>query len=273
MKPAGIGARRAAWIFGLLILVGSVFFFQSAYVTSGFDWDDSGEFYIFSHAAVPPLLLGLGVAAAMWLTGLRGRERTVLEWIPTIAVCLALALLTGMPLLGGRYPAGDFYLPLLTYAILGIAVLDAVEAAAQRRILGFRPVVALVPALAALSTAVAPYLLDAFAAYRAEQTFSPGPGIPRPMLALYIAGLHALCLGSGAALLPFARPRSGAARWAWARRMCCCTRCSTSGRTRRASPGSRRALTGRGTSACRRGWCLSGFGPRARERAPELPAN
>ena len=34
------------------------------------------------------------------------------------------------------------------------------------------------------------------------------------MLALYIAGLHALCLGSGAALLPFARPRSGAARWA-----------------------------------------------------------
>ena len=129
MKPAGIGARRAAWIFGLLILVGSVFFFQSAYVTSGFDWDDSGEFYIFSHAAVPPLLLGLGVAAAMWLTGLRGRERTVLEWIPTIAVCLALALLTGMPLLGGRYPAGDFYLPLLTYAILGIAVLDAIEAA------------------------------------------------------------------------------------------------------------------------------------------------
>ena len=214
MKLAGIGARRAAWIFGLLILVCSVFFFQSAYVTSGFDWDDSGEFYIFSHAAVPPLLLGLGVAAAMWLTGLRGRERTVLEWIPTIAVCLALALITGMPLLGGRYPAGDFYLPLLTYAILGIAVLDAIEAAVQRRILGFRPMVALVPALAALSTAVAPYLLDAFAAYRAEQTFSPGPGIPRPMLALYIAGLHALCLGSGAALLAFARPRSGAARWA-----------------------------------------------------------
>ena len=97
--------------------------------------------------------------------------------------------------------------------ILGIAVLDAIEAAVQRRILGFRPVVALVPALAALSTAVAPYLLDAFAAYRAEQTFSPGPGIPRPMLALYIAGLHALCLAAGAALLPFARPR-GAARWA-----------------------------------------------------------
>ena len=205
MKLAGIGARRAAWIFGLLILVCSVFFFQSAYVTSGFDWDDSGEFYIFSHAAVPPLLLGLGVAAAMWLTGMRGRERTVLEWIPTIAVCLALALITGMPLLGGRYPAGDFYLPLLTYAILGIAVLDAVEAAVQRRILGFRPMVALVPALAALSTAVAPYLL---------QTFSPGPGIPRPMLALYIAGLHALCLAAGAALLAFARPRSGAARWA-----------------------------------------------------------
>ena len=214
MKPAGIGARRAAWIFGLLILVGSVFFFQSAYVTSGFDWDDSGEFYIFSHAAVPPLLLGLGVAAAMWLTGLRGRERTVLEWVPTIAVCLALALITGMPLLGGRYPAGDFYLPLLTYAILGIAALDAVEAAVQRRILGFRPMVALVPALAALSTVVAPYLLDAFAAYRAEQTFSPGPGIPRPMLALYIAGLHALCLAAGAALLPFARPRTRAARWA-----------------------------------------------------------
>ncbi len=214
MKLAGIGARRAAWIFGLLILVGSVFFFQSAYVTSGFDWDDSGEFYIFSHAAVPPLLLGLGVAAAMWLTGLRGRERTVLEWIPTIVVCLALALFTGMPLLGSRYPAGNFYLPLLTYALLGVAVLDAIEAAAQRRILGFRPVVALVPALAALSTAVAPYLLDAFAAYRAEQTFSPGPGIPRPMLALYIAGLHALCLGSGAALLPFARPRTRAARWA-----------------------------------------------------------
>ena len=214
MKLAGIGARRAAWIFGLLILVCSVFFFQSAYVTSGFDWDDSGEFYIFSHAAVPPLLLGLGVAAAMWLTGMRGRERTVLEWIPTIAVCLALALITGMPLLGGRYPAGDFYLPLLTYAILGIAVLDAVEAAVQRRILGFRPMVALVPALAALSTAVAPYLLDVFAAYRLEQTFSPGPGIPRPMLALYIAGLHALCLAAGAALLAFARPRSGAARWA-----------------------------------------------------------
>lgn len=213
MKLAGIGVRRAAWIFGLLILVCSVFFFQSAYVTSGFDWDDSGEFYIFSHAAVPPLLLGLGVAAAMWLTGLRGRERTVLEWIPTIVVCLALALFTGMPLLGGRYPAGDFYLPLLTYAILGIAVLDAVEAAVQRRILGFRPMVALVPALAALSTVVAPYLLDAFAAYRAEQTFSPGPGIPRPMLALYIAGLHALCLAAGAALLAFARPRSGAARW------------------------------------------------------------
>ena len=127
-----------------------------------------------------PCSWGWGVAAAMWLTGLRGRERTVLEWIPTIAVCLALALLTGMPLLGGRYPAGDFYLPLLTYAILGIAVLDAVEAAVQRRILGFRPVVALVPALAALSTAVAPYLLDAFAAYRAEQTFSPGPGHPAP---------------------------------------------------------------------------------------------
>ena len=33
-------------------------------------------------------------------------------------------------------------------------------------------------------------------------------------LALYIAGLHALCLAAGAALLPFARPRSGAARWA-----------------------------------------------------------
>src|SRR5699024_6592434 len=108
-----------------------------------------------------------------------------------IAVCLALALFMGMPLLGSRYPAGNFYLPLLTYALLGVAVLDAVEAAVQRRILGFRPVVALVPALAALSTAVAPYLLDAFAAYRAEQTFSPGPGIPRPMLALYIAGLHA----------------------------------------------------------------------------------
>lgn len=211
MKPAGIGVRRAAWIFGLLILVCSVFFFQSAYVTSGFDWDDSGEFYIFSHAAVPPLLLGLGVAAAMWLTGLRGRERTVLEWVPTIAVCLALALITGMPLLGGRYRRGDFYLPLLTYAILGIAALDAVEAAVQRRILGFRPVVALVPALAALSTAVAPYLLDAFAAYRAEQTFSPGPGIPRRCSRCTSRAARAVPgLGGGAAALCPAAQRRGA---------------------------------------------------------------
>ena len=72
---------------------------------------------------------------------------------------LALALLTGMPLLGGRYPAGDFYLPLLTYAILGIAVLDAIEAAVQRRILGFRPVVALVPALAGASALATGILL------------------------------------------------------------------------------------------------------------------
>ena len=259
MKP-----QKILTCIGIALLVGLFFFAQGKLITGLPEVNEAGEIIgSYTGSLLPLLLVGLGAAAAMWLTGLRGRERTVLEWIPTIAVCLALALFTGMPLLGSRYPAGDFYLPLLTYAILGIAVLDAIEAAAQRRILGFRPVVALVPALAALSTAVAPYLLDVFAAYRLEQTFSPGPGIPRPMLALYIAGLHALCLAAGAALLPFARPRSGAARWAWARRMCCCTRCSTSGRMRRASPGSRSALTGRGTSACRRGWCLPGSAPRA----------
>ena len=210
MKP-----QKNLTCIGIALLVGLFFFAQGKMITGLPEVNEAGEIIgSYTGSLLPPLLVGLGAAAAMWLAGLRGRERTVLEWIPTIAVCLALALFTGMPLLGGRYPAGDFYLPLLTYAILGIAVLDAIEAAVQRRILGFRPVVALVPALAALSTVIAPYLLDVFAAYRLEQTFSPGPGIPRPMLALYIAGLHALCLAAGAALLPFAQPRSGAARWA-----------------------------------------------------------
>ena len=210
MKP-----QKNLTCIGIALLVGLFFFAQGKLITGLPEVNEAGEIIgSYTGSLLPLLLVGLGAAAAMWLTGLRGRERTVLEWIPTIAVCLALALFTGMPLLGSRYPAGNFYLPLLTYALLGVAVLDAIEAAAQRRILGFRPVVALVPALAALSTAVAPYLLDVFAAYRLEQTFSPGPGIPRPMLALYIAGLHALCLAAGAALLPFARPRSGAARWA-----------------------------------------------------------
>ena len=207
MKP-----QKILTCIGIALLVGLFFFAQGKLITGLPEVNEAGKIIgSYTGSLLPLLLVGLGAAAAMWLTGLRGRERTALEWIPTIAVCLALALFTGMPLLGSRYPAGNFYLPLLTYALLGVAVLDAIEAAAQRRILGFRPVVALVPALAALSTAVAPYLLDVFAAYRLEQTFSPGPGIPRPMLALYIAGLHALCLGSGAALLPFARPRSGAA--------------------------------------------------------------
>ena len=151
MKP-----QKILTCIGIALLVGLFFFAQGKLITGLPEVNEAGEIIgSYTGSLLPLLLVGLGAAAAMWLTGLRGRERTVLEWIPTIAVCLALALFTGMPLLGSRYPAGDFYLPLLTYAILGIAVLDAIEAAAQRRILGFRPVVALVPALAALSTAVA----------------------------------------------------------------------------------------------------------------------
>ncbi|MGI5885521.1 MAG: hypothetical protein ACOX83_11265 [Candidatus Spyradocola sp.] len=207
--------QRILTCVGIALLVGLFFFAQGKMITGLPELNEAGEITgSYTGSLLPPLLLGLGAAAAMWLVGLRGRERTVLEWIPAILVSLALPLLTGMPLLGGRYPEGNFYLSLLTYAILGVAVLDAIEAAVRKRILGFRPMAALVPAVAALCTGIAPYLLDAFAVYRAEQTFSPGPGIPHALLVLYIAGLHALCLLSGLALLPFARPRTRTARWA-----------------------------------------------------------
>ena len=204
MKP-----QKILTCIGIALLVGLFFFAQGKLITGLPEVNEAGEIIgSYTGSLLPLLLVGLGAAAAMWLTGLRGRERTVLEWIPTIAVCLALALFTGMPLLGSRYPAGDFYLPLLTYAILGIAVLDAIEAAAQRRILGFRPVVALVPALAALSTAVAPYLLDVFAAYRSD--LQPRAGHPAPDARAVHRGAARAVPGRGggaAALCPAAQRR------------------------------------------------------------------
>ena len=206
--------KRISWpmVVGAVLLLGGLFFLQGMTITGGMDVDADGAVYVFTHANFPPLLLGLALAAALWLLKLRGQERTLLEWIPALAVGAGLFLLTGAPLLGGRYPDARPILSLLSYTLFGTAVLDAIEAASKRRVRGFRPGAALLPALALLVTFAAPLLLQLYAARPAAVGAPDGKRVLLDGL-LYVV-VHVACLATGLALLPFARPRSGAARWA-----------------------------------------------------------
>ena len=82
MKP-----QKILTCIGIALLVGLFFFAQGKLITGLPEVNEAGEIIgSYTGSLLPLLLVGLGAAAAMWLTGLRGRERTVLEWIPTIAV-------------------------------------------------------------------------------------------------------------------------------------------------------------------------------------------
>ena len=209
--------QRRNTVIGIVLLSSLIFALQFLLKNSVYEIDEAeGSFSVYYYAVLPPLILGLSAAAGLWLTGLRGKERSVLEWLPTIAVASLIPLLAKVPVLGGRYEEGSRMVSFLTYALLGVSLFDAVEAAMQRRFLGFRPLDALVPALCAALTALAPFCLEAFADFRLAQTFSANPrdGLSPQQLYLFLAGLHALCLVTGLALLPFARPATRAARWA-----------------------------------------------------------
>ena len=75
MKP-----QKILTCIGIALLVGLFFFAQGKLITGLPEVNEAGEIIgSYTGSLLPPLLVGLGAAAAMWLTGLRGRERRLAQ--------------------------------------------------------------------------------------------------------------------------------------------------------------------------------------------------